>query len=199
MHRLRNLTFASFAVLAIALTACSGGKSNDTSSQGGSATTSAADSGGAATTAKTTALDPCSVLTSAQVGAALSRPVGTPTTIKVTPVPPNGSACNWEATAKQGELIFRTARVDLWKWSDLPSDWRSTNPSPTAYANRICEGKDVVATKIDIPGFVACRTEFLTYVANDKYLAIVGVPNLANSPEAETASVQLAKDVAAHL
>ena len=46
---------------------------------------------------------------------------------------------------------------------------------------------------------MACRTELLTYAANDKYLAIVDVPDLAQSPEAETASVQLAKDVAAKL
>ena len=198
MNLKTRATLLCVVILSLAALGCSSGGSSSSDAGGGSATTAA----GASTTAgakAAAAIDPCSLLSSAQVGTALSRPVGPPTTIKVTPIPPNGSACNWEATAKQGELIFRTARVDLWNWSTLPADWTAKNPSPTTYASRICENKDAAATKVDIPGFVACRTEFLTYVANDKYLAIVGVPNLAQSPEAETASVQLAKDVAAKL
>ena len=184
-------------LLSVAALGCSSGGSSD---QGQSSATTAASGANATTATKpAAAIDPCSLLSSAQVSTALSRPIGPPTTIKVTPVPPNGSACNWEATAKQGELIFRTARVDLWNWSSLPADWTAKNPSPTTYAQRLCDDTVAAATKIDIPGFVACRFEFLTYVANDKYLAIIGVPNLAQSPEAETASVQLAKDVAARL
>lgn len=187
----------ALVLLSVAALGCSSGGSSD---QGQSSATTAASGANATTATKpAAAIDPCSLLSSAQVSTALSRPIGPPTTIKVTQVPPNGSACNWEATAKQGELIFRTARVDLWNWSSLPADWTAKNPSPTTYAQRLCDDTVAAATKIDIPGFVACRVDFLTYVANDKYLAIVGVPNLAQSPEAETASVQLAKDVAAHL
>lgn len=185
--------------LSLGVIACSSGSSTSSKNDSSATTAAATDSSTAANSKAAADLDPCTLLSAGQVSAAIARPVGPPTTIKVTPIPPNGSACNWTATAKQGELIERTARVDIWNWSSVPADWKSNNASPKVYVERICNSKDVVSTKVDIPGFVSCQTEFLTYVANDKYLAVVGVPNLAASDEAKVASVQLAKDVAAKL
>ena len=197
----RALLPLAAALLTVLVAACSSGGSgsSSTTQTTGSGNGASGANGTTATVVTAGPIDPCALLTPAQVATAIARPVGTPTTIKVTPVPPNGAACVWTATATQGELVNRTARVDAWSWSQLPSDWKGTNPSPRTYVERICSSPDAAAQRIDIPGFVACRSNFIVYVANDSTMATVGVPNLANSPEAETAAIQLAKDVAARL